>query len=152
MTGRRAMGQWLHFLEQAPSGGRFDLAAAAKLVRPRGLVVVLSDFADAAEALAGLRQILLRRVQLLLVQVLDPLDFGEGLSGDLRLRDSETGDMVDVRVDAEVRREYRDRFEQRRAALESFCRERGQQYLLVSTGDNYLRVVSHALRSKAVIR
>jgi hypothetical protein len=88
----------------------------------------------------------------LAVQVLDPIDRGEGLSGRIRLRDSETGRMVDVDLDRAALSQYQAAFEADRARLQAFCTARKRHYVAASTTDNYLQVVCDALRAKAVLR
>jgi hypothetical protein len=85
-------------------------------------------------------------------QILDELDRGHGLEGNMRLRDSETGAMVDVQVDSRTLGQYRAKFELRREALESYCASRRQVYVLAPTRANYVELACTALRAKAVVR
>src|SRR5439155_23417418 len=89
---------------------------------------------------------------LLAVQVLDRADRAHGLSGKVRLRDSETGQLVDVDLDATGQREYLAAFESERERFESFCRAPRRHYIRVETGENYLQAVCEAMRAKAIVR
>jgi len=102
---------------------------------------------------ATLFAVALASVRISAVLVLDDLDRGAGLQGrTVRLRDSESGRMVDVHVDAKALADYQSRFESLRRQLEGFCARRGQGYVYVSTRDNYVERVAEALRSKTVVR
>jgi uncharacterized protein (DUF58 family) len=153
VAGRRALGALVRYLQHMPTGGQSNLLDAARQLHGRrGLVVVLSDFLSVAHHEEALRRLLAGRAQVLVVQVLDPLDRGIGPQGTVRLRDSESGRMVDVRIDAANLARFQQAFEGRRQGLEAFCRRHGQHYLLALTGDPYLALICAALRDKAVVR
>jgi uncharacterized protein (DUF58 family) len=156
LSGSRGLPALVRFLQDAPTGGPSDLLSAMQQLRAsrrhRGLVVVLSDFLNVPRCEEALSTVLGGGGKVLAVQILDDLDRGLGLEGSLRLRDSETRRMVDVRVDDDVRRIYQERFETQRRQLEQYCVARQQHYLLALTTDNYLELISRALRSKAVIQ
>ena len=64
--------------------------------REPGLVVVISDLLDPAGYERGVRALLERRFDVHLVHVLDPEEMNPTLGGDLRLIDSETGELRDL--------------------------------------------------------
>jgi uncharacterized protein (DUF58 family) len=156
-VGRRGLPGLVRVLQRLQPAGSSNLLGAVQQFRStgsprRGLVIVLSDFLNVGDAERALTNLLGAGARLLAVQVLDPLDRGAGLSGTVRLRDSESGRMVDVRVDRSVLADYREQFERQRGQLESFCWRQGQHYLLAETGSNYLELVCNALRSGGVLR
>jgi uncharacterized protein (DUF58 family) len=156
LGGRRGLPALVRFLQKIEPGGTSDLAGAVSQLHAhgqrRGLVIVVSDFLNNIDPEKALSAILGAGGTLLAIQVLDPLDRGVGLKGNVRLRDSETGRTVDVRIDAAALARYQATFERHRAQLESFCRRHRQHYLCADTSDNYLELVCEALRSRAVLR
>jgi uncharacterized protein (DUF58 family) len=156
LTGARALSSLIKFLRDAEAGGKSDLLATVRRLRAvgrcRGLVIVCSDFLNVPNCEEAFSTILGGGGRVVAFQVLDDLDWGKGLEGNLRLRDSETGAMVDVHVDNRTLGEYRVKFEARRQLLEAFCNSRGQVYISAGTKTNYLELACTALRAKAVVR
>lgn len=119
----------------------------------RGLVVVLSDFLGTGPLEQPLASIGAAGGRIVAIQILDPMDGGATLSpGVIRLRDSETGEMVQVRIDAEVLADFRHRFDAEQALLRRQFTSRGHHFLLTHTGDDYLLTISRALSSGAIQR
>jgi uncharacterized protein (DUF58 family) len=156
LNGPRSLGALVGFFQKSAAGGGSDLLSAARQLRARrrarGIVIVLSDFLNVPRCEDALSTLIAGGSQVMAVQVLDSFDTGVGLSGSLRLRDSESGEMVDIHLDAKTLGEYQTRFEARRQQLESFCVSRRQPYIRVSTQDNYVDRVAEALRTRAVVR
>lgn len=156
LRGAQGLAGLVRFLQTLEAGGTSNLGAALNFVRAsrqdRGLVVVLSDFLNVADRDRTLAGFTAAGGTLLAVQVLDPIDRGEGLSGKVRLRDSESGRMVDVDLDDAGIAGFRRAFEAQRERLESICTGRKRHYVLAWTRDSYLSVVCDALRARGVLR
>jgi uncharacterized protein (DUF58 family) len=151
LNGARALGALIGFLQKSEGGGASDLLAAVRQIRAagrgRGVVAILSDFLNVGPAEEAIDALAAGGGRALVVQVLDDLDRGIGLAGNVRLRDSETGKQVDVRVDARTLADYQARFESRREQLQAFCSRRRLTYVLADPGIHYVQVVSESLRS-----
>lgn len=154
LSGPRALGTMVRFLQNVEGGGgRSDLLEAARQLRiqrrGRGVIIIMSDFLNVPRCEEAMSMLLAGGARVLAVQVLDDLDRGIGLraGSTVRLRDSETGAMVDVHIDGRALAEYQAKFEARRQQLEQFCIRRGQGYLHASTRDHYVERVAEALRS-----
>jgi uncharacterized protein (DUF58 family) len=137
VRGRRQFPSLVNFLAGLRPSGRTSLndALAAYAVRARepGLAVILSDLLDAGGYEAGIRALLERRFEVHVVHVLTPEELSPPLGGDLRLHDSETGEVRDVTVDGEALRAYRGRLHEFLERAEGFCRSREVGYRRVST-------------------
>jgi uncharacterized protein (DUF58 family) len=124
--GRGQILPMMDFLADVRPGGATSLDGGlgnyAKRARESGLVVVISDMLDPAGYEHGVRALLERRFDVHLVHLLDPEEMNPTLGGDLRLIDSETGELRDLTVDAEALRGYRERLRQFLERIESFCR------------------------------
>ena len=135
--GRNQFVKLVDFLSNLRSDGGTGLntALANYGLRSRepGLAVIFSDLLDPAGYEAGLRALLERRFDVHLVHLLDPEEMNPELAGELRLLDSETGEMRELTVDGEAVRTYRDRLRQFLEKAEAFCRTQEIGYHRVVT-------------------
>ncbi|MCP3915534.1 MAG: DUF58 domain-containing protein [bacterium] len=126
-------------LEPPPAGGGTDFANSIKrfgsLRLRRGLVVVVSDFFDAAGIEAVARALRGVRHELLLVQLVRSSDRAPELEGDLRLRDCESGAGADVSITRAVLERYTESYERFEKALAQFARKRGAGILRLDTDE-----------------
>jgi uncharacterized protein (DUF58 family) len=109
------------------------LANYAMRAREPGLVVLFSDLLDPVGFEAGVRSLLERRFEVHIVHVLTPEEVHPTLSGDLRLHDSETGELREITVDGDTLRTYRQRLGQFLERVEGFCRSAEIGYRRVTT-------------------
>lgn len=106
----------------------------------RGLLVVISDFFDPDGIDAVIAALTVSRHRLLLVQLMTRADADpmrdDALRGDVRLRDCETGQVVDVTVEPAVVARYREVYRQFNDQLRGFADRRGAGLLrLDADGD-----------------
>ena len=124
--GRNQVPGLLDFLGRVePSGSTSlneGLANYAARSRQAGLAVVVSDLLDPGGYESGIRALLERRFDVHLVHVLSPEEMNPELAGDLRLVDSETGEMRELSMDGDAVRAYRERLRQFLERAETFCR------------------------------
>lgn len=153
LTGARGLPSLVNFLQDIQLGGTSDLTAAIQSLRAsrkdRGLIIILSDFLNVQHPQTILPA---SGGTILSIQILDPLDRGQGLSGNLQLRDSETGHRVEVKIDDKTLHRYQAAFDKSRQELESRSTGPQRHYLCAWTGDSYLDLVCQVLRAKAVVR
>jgi uncharacterized protein (DUF58 family) len=108
------------------------LAAYALRAREPGLAVVISDLLDPSGFESGVRALLERRFEVHVVHVLAPEELNPALAGDLRLHDSETGEMREITVDGDAIRGYKQRLQAFLERAETFCHTREIGYRRVS--------------------
>ena len=156
LRGRRALPRVVGLLRETPIGGRTNLSAAVRAfterVPHRGLVVILSDFLDPAGYQEPLRRLLALNFRVLAVQILDRLDWGEGLGGTIRLRDSEDRRFADLHVTESMLDEYRRRLRAHAERIDAYCTRRGQYYLYADALDPFAKVVARGLRERGLLR
>jgi uncharacterized protein (DUF58 family) len=144
----------MDFLAEVRPGGSTSLddglANYAKRARDPGLVVVVSDLLDPAGYERGVRALLERRFDVHVVHLLDPEEMNPTLGGDLRLIDSETGELRDLTVDAEALRGYRERLRHFLERVESFCRSQEIGYHRVITDTPVEAFVVAQLRGRVL--
>jgi uncharacterized protein (DUF58 family) len=153
----RGRGQILPMMEflgdVRPAGGTSlddGLANYAKRARDPGLVVIVSDLLDPAGYERGVRALLERRFDVHVVHLLDPEEMNPTLGGDLRLIDSETGELRDITVDGEALRGYRDRVRHFLERVETFCRSQEIGYHRVITDTPVEAFVVAQLRGRVL--
>jgi uncharacterized protein (DUF58 family) len=135
--GRGQFGALCEFLTGVvPAGGtglNEGLANYAMRAREPGLAVIISDLLDPGGYDTGVRALLERRFDVHLIHLLDPQEINPEFGGDLRLIDSETGEVRELTVDGEALRGYRDRLHQFLERVETFCRSHEIGYHRVIT-------------------
>lgn len=116
------------------------LARYAASARGGGIAVVLSDFYDDGWA-AGLRALRARRFQVVLAHILSPEEAHPEMAGEVRLRDSESGDAQEVSLSPSLLAAYGER-------LQSFCdgwqlmaRRHDMTYVRLETSEPLLEAV-----------
>jgi uncharacterized protein (DUF58 family) len=152
--GRNQVPSLLDFLGRVePSGGTSlneGLANYAARSRQTGLAVVISDLLDPSGYESGIRALLERRFDVHLVHVLSPEEMNPELAGDLRLVDSETGEMRELSMDGDAVRAYRERLRQFLERAETFCRTKEIGYHRIASDAPIEEFVLAQLRGRVV--
>jgi uncharacterized protein (DUF58 family) len=123
--GRNQVLPLMDFLARLVPSGRTSLNESlsqyALRAREAGLAVVLSDLLDPDGYERGLKALLERRFDVHVVHVLSADEMNPGFGGDLRLLDAETGAIMDLTLDGEALRAYRERLHEFLGRAEQFC-------------------------------
>jgi len=151
--GRSHAHRLFHFLECEHAHGSTDLEAAARSlgVRRRGLVVALGDLLDPRGFEAFLRRLRHAGLEVFVVHVLAEEDLVPPAAGELRLVDAETGESVEVTVDARLVGEF---VAQRDAFLEAartFCARHGLSYVRATPAVPVEELVLRYLRRAGLV-
>jgi uncharacterized protein (DUF58 family) len=109
------------------------LANYAMRAREPGLALLISDLLDPAGYETGIRALIEHRFEVHVVHVLAAEELNPDVAGDLRLHDSETGEVCEITLDGEALRTYRDRLALFLERAEAFCRSKEVGYRRVST-------------------
>ncbi|MGI8589305.1 MAG: DUF58 domain-containing protein [Chloroflexia bacterium] len=147
----------LRFIAGVQAGGETDLDASLRAyaahARFPGVCFILSDFFTPTGGTDGLAALQAAGHELHLLHILAPSEVHPELTllGDLRLKDSETGQTQEVSIDGGLLDLYAEKFEAWQGALESFCRRRGINYLQVTTDMPFDDLVLHYMRRRGVI-
>ena len=153
---RHHMARLLAFLRDLPCAGatRFDSALRAFATRTRnpGLLILISDLLGAGDPQDGIEALRYAGHDVVVIQLLAESEIDPPLDGALRLVDAETGDVLDVTVDQQLRRLYQLRLGRDLQEMESFCRQRGVEYLRASTAVAFEDVVLKYLRQGVHLR
>jgi uncharacterized protein (DUF58 family) len=141
----------LQFLAQAPElAGQTNLTMSLRefgqRIKRRGLVVIISDFFDPRGYEEALNFLLYQRFELQLIHVLDPAELNPHLLGDVRLTDSESGEVYEATVNESLARAYQREIEAFLAGLERFCQRRQVGYRRALTAASAEEFVLHVMR------
>ena len=137
-----------------PAGGTTlndGLQNYARRAREPGLAVVISDLLDPGGFEAGVRALLEHRFDVHLVHVLTPEEMNPELAGDLRLVDSETGEVRELSVDGDAIRAYRERLRQFLERVEAFSRARELGYHRVTVDTSVEEFVLSQIRGRLTV-
>ncbi|MEU6712381.1 DUF58 domain-containing protein [Nonomuraea sp. NPDC046802] len=122
----------------------------ARVVRRRGLVVVVSDFLDDPQTWESPLRRLAVRHQVLAVEVLDPRELTLPDVGILTLIDPETGRRREVATgNARLRRRYAEAAVEQRDAIAGAVRRAGAGHLRLRTDRDWVRdLVQHVMKQR----
>lgn len=143
--GRGGLPKLLRALDGVSCGGGADLSRAVNQVVRRaarpGLLAIFSDFFDRGPLLSALDRAAQGGHDVALIQVVSPDEVEPDFEGDLHLEDAETGELVEVTMDAAAIEAYVLRFAGLCEELRAWARRRGGTYVRVRTDDGLDRAV-----------
>lgn len=137
--GRGGLAGLLRDLSADPPKGRVELGrvvdeVVAQSSRP-GMLVVLSDFFDSGAVTAALSRAVVSGHDVALVQVVDRGEIEPKLEGDYTLVDAETGQTLNITMDAAAIEAYVLRFAGLVEELRAWSRRHGASYVRVCTDE-----------------
>jgi uncharacterized protein (DUF58 family) len=143
--GRGGLPGLLRALDALRTGGGTDLVRAIDGVVRRssrpGLLAVFSDFFDRGPVLGALDRAATAGHDVALVQIVTPEEVEPALEGDWTLEDVETGETVNVTMDAAAIEAYVLRFAGLCEELRAWARRRGATYVRVRTDESLEQAV-----------
>ena len=156
LRGKPGIFPFFQFLEnKTPVGGgtRFGEALAQYAARSKnvGIAVVISDFFDPSHV-QGLKALLSRRFQVVLLHVLDEEEVHPTLTGDLRLVDSETSEVREVSMSPYILAQYEARVQSFCTELQALSNRYGMDYVRTSTGVPFEEVILKYLRNGGMLK
>jgi hypothetical protein len=113
--------------------------------------VVLSDFFDKGGFDAGLKYVASGKYDLFAIQVLSPQEIDPDLTGDLKLKDVEDGDMAEVSMTQPLIKRYKANLNAYCLSLKDYVTKRGGTYLFASTSVPFETVVLNYLRERGLL-
>ncbi|MFP4112800.1 MAG: DUF58 domain-containing protein [Spirochaetota bacterium] len=97
-----------------------------------GLAILISDLLDPSGYEEGLKALLYRRFDIMLIQVMDEEELTPRMKGPFRLIDGETEDETELNVEPETVGEYQRRLHSFFDGIEEFCLSHDIEYLRTS--------------------
>jgi len=143
--GRHRFSPLSQFLEKLkPSGSTNFLKVVKQFLNEypqRGLVIVISDFLDESGCEKALQYLADYGHELMLLQVWADEDRTPPWTGELELRDAETGNGCKLDFDDEARRRYTHAFDEYAATIQTMAHRSGGRYAGVATSQSLESVV-----------
>lgn len=117
-----------------------------------GLAILISDMLSEAGYQEGLARMRWHRFQPVVLQLLAPDDLAPPSGGEVRLVDAEVAREWPAYLGSQTLSGYRARLSAYRQGLENFCRQRGIDYFLLSSGEPLERTLFETLRRGAFLK
>ncbi len=128
-----------------------SLGSYARQNRRPGLAIVFTDLLSHSNFEAGVKHLLERRYEVVLIHVLAPAEVNPGIGGDMKLIDRETGRFVDVTLNQRALNLYRERYQAWTASIESFCGRHGILYNRVETSEPIDKLLFQNFRRRGLV-
>lgn len=155
-AGRHSMHKLFGFLENADGGGDrpLDEAIDQMLLRHRGkgVVVLLSDFLTYGDLQRSFNMLFSAGLEIYAVQILSPGEIDPDITGDARLVDSETGNLLDVTAAGNLvamYNEYRESFQRK---IEAMARQRSGRFVPVNAAMDVKTLLVEVFQRRGWIR
>lgn len=130
---RRVLGELERVRPTQSTNSSIALHQLAERITRRGFVVVLSDlFDDPAKIIAALKHFRHNHHEVLVMQILDPLERSFAFGNDAVFKDIETGEMVSTQP-YHIQKAYQESMRQFIESYKKECRENAIDYLLLDT-------------------
>src|SRR5215211_6914241 len=156
VRGQASLTRLFRFLSGLNAGGETNLNLSLReySIKPRrtGLVILISDLLTSEGYEAGLRHLLGRGHEAVLIHALSPDELDPPLAGDLQLLDIETGHAQDVSLDSGLRSLYRTRAQTWIQSTQLNCRKQGVRYLPVITNQPWDQTLLLEMRRAGIVK
>ena len=148
------------FLASASPSGNINFAkeigVSVQRLKTPGKCFIISDFlCDVEEVIAGVKLLIGRNFEVVLFQLLDNLELNlnsEFTKVASKIADAETGEMIDVALDENSKREYIKVLANHIEQIEKFAVKSGVPHVLISTDENIEQVVLQRLSGLGLLR
>ena len=155
LRGRHSLWRMLEYLEGIqPTNVSLEQGVREFCLRNtgKGIVVLLSDLMDKDGYETAFRMLLAQQMDIYVIHLLSDEELDPDVKGDLKLVDSEDGDVAEVTISKPLL----DRYKRTVAAFidgaRDYCTRRGMVYLMTSTETPVEKLVSNYLRGRGLIR
>ncbi len=156
LRGRHQLGRMLEYLEGIEPNENVPLLEGVKQFclrrRGKGIVVLLSDLLDKSGFQSALRMLVAQQMDVYVIHVMAREEWEPPLVGDLRLIDSEDGDVAEISVSQPLLARYRRTVAGFSQSARDFCARRGMNYLLARTEIPVERLIGSYLRERGLVR
>lgn len=154
--GRSSFHELMRFLENPPSPSdatRLDVSldAFASRQKRRGVAILISDCFDSEGFASGLASLTSRRFETHLLHILDPTECEPQSTGDLLLRECETGGEMQLSASPALLTAYREEVEKFRGEIRDHCRKRGAGHTLAMTDQPFDEIIMRNLRGDRLV-
>lgn len=148
-------------LEQAKFEGCTNISAAVSnclnIGNNDGLTVIVSDFLTDNDWKKAVDYLLYRHRQVMLIQILDPIDIDPTYSGKIFLRDAESDNVLDsvnlkMRINPSTYKAYRTALAEYIGDMRTFCSLRGVDLITVKSDSSVEKLIFGKLAERSVVK
>jgi len=154
--GRAEFWRLAEYLTELRASGLSRLTEATRQLALRytgkGIVILFSDFLHKEGYESGLRYLLAREYDVYAIHIMSRDELEPQLQGDLRLIDSEDGDVADVTISAPLIKRYKQQVQAFRSELRQWCTKKGVTYAFVTSDSPFEELVFNYLRKRGLIK
>ena len=154
LGGRGQFDRCAAFLDKIRFEGTTNMDKAIKMKKfgGRGLSLVISDFFTQGSLEDLMKYLMFYKQDIVLLHVLSPQEINPELQGQIRLKDSETGEMVDVDLTASIYDKYRQTLNNFISSLKEIAKKYGGTYVTISSGDSLEKVLFEDMITTQIIK
>lgn len=156
LRGRHTLWRMLDYLDRIQADESISLAEATRDFclhnSSKGVVVLISDLMDKQGYQEALRYFLAREMDIYVIHLLSAEEFDPDLQGDLRLIDSEDGDVAEVTISGPLMKRYKNTLAAFIQTAREYCTRRGILYLSARNDVPVDRLISGYLRQRGLVR
>jgi hypothetical protein len=118
----------------------------------KGVILLISDLMDKEGYESALRYLMSQQMDVYIIHVLSAEELDPEIKGDLKLVDSEDGDVAEITVSAPLMARYKQTLAQFVDGARNFSSRRGMNYLMASNQIPVDKLVSQYLRKRGLVR
>lgn len=156
LRGRASVWRLLDYLDQITPGDGVPLARGIRDFclrnKGQGVVVLISDLMDKSGYEEALRYLVARQMDTYVIQVLSQEELDPELVGDLKLVDSEDGDIAEITVSAPLLKRYKETLNAFVGSVREYCGRRGMTHILAHNQLPPEQLVVNYLRRRGLVR
>lgn len=156
LRGRGSLWRMVDYLESVESDSTSTLEAGLKSFALRnsgkGILVLITDLMEKSGYETALRYLVAQNLDVYVIHVLSQAEIDPDLTGDLKLVDSEDGDIAEISVSQRMLDKYKSTLAQFISGAREFCAKRNIVYMMTSTDRPVDRLVSRYLRQRGLVR
>lgn len=139
--GIRSFKQAIKEVEKTSAGGSFEWSMAIRKVmdgqRIPGRCFILSDFLYEKESIIkALDYLRSRSFEISILHIASPAELQIDLTGNLVVKDSETGEEIEISLDESSKKEYQKKFREHFDFLERYCKKTGITSITISSDED----------------
>lgn len=142
------------FLDNIQFEGTTNMDKAIKLKRlgGRGLSLIISDFFTQGSIEDLMKYLMFYKQDIVLLHILSPQELNPELQGQVRLKDSETGEMVDVDLTSSIYDKYKQTLNNFKFSLKEMTKKYGGAYVTVSSNDSLEKILFEDMITTQIIK
>jgi uncharacterized protein (DUF58 family) len=126
-----------------------SLSEAAEKIKRRGLVIIISDFFDDINSvLKALKHFSYKRNEVIVFQILDPMEKSFSFGKDAIFKDLETGDELTTQP-YQIQKAYREAMKEFTSKIKTECLNSNIDYNLIETSDPYDKALLRYIQKRS---